>query len=152
MHKTLFISIVLLAGCTMLSWPTKSSPSVDYDSLTVGQWYQVDTDEYRQGKGRLKSRYVGQVRRMDKYALNLSDVTVHMQTERRFSRVPYLNRLTATSADVESEQHESFHVPRFIITKITPLSPEEVTQLRKPIERIGVDFDVQLSEQEFEVD
>ncbi len=155
MLRVLFTGLMLclLTGCSLFpeqiqsSQPTRRVTANKLRLLQPGQWYRVRLHDVKSGSHVSRTEYVGRLQKADDDSLTLAEVSMHGRNESTsvLRKVPYLSRLVKNTGVGGQEEPAPKTLSRDQIQQIEPLSAAEATELKKPFERIGVDFDFSTS-------
>ena len=147
------IALCLLTGCTL--FPREASPpqtirqvsESELRSLVPDRWCRVQLRAVRQNGSESRKEHIGLVQSADADSVTLTDVTTRGRytSTSPFRNVPYLSRLYKNTGVGAEDNPNLVTVPRDQMESVELISPEEAAELKRPFERIGIDFDFNLN-------
>ncbi len=145
MQRVLNLSLacLLLTGCATFNASHRETSDAEWPDLQSGRWCRVMMSAEGNPYSKRQTEYVGRIQQMDDDSVTITDVTIStVAWSPMMTRVPYLSRLYKnTGPDVSEEGLAPLRLQRSNIQRINPISAEQAAEFKKPIERIGIDFD-----------
>ena len=133
---------------TASPFETNNVSETDLRSLAPGEWCRVQMTEVRDGRTRTRSEHIGLITQVDAESLTMDKVSTRRRVDHSFTRVPYLSRLYQSTMAFPPDEPFPVILSRPRMARLERISPEQAAEWKQPFERIGIDFDFNLDNQD----